>query len=121
LDAINKVKYWAYTTTDNDNWLDNISIELNSSTDVYSNQIINSKINIFPNPVDQMMTVVLPDKETNYFMVTVYDLIGKILLHKQCIGSKTEIDIIDLPKGSYIIKIDSQDGETIAIEKILKN
>ncbi|MCD4696023.1 MAG: T9SS type A sorting domain-containing protein, partial [Bacteroidales bacterium] len=121
LNAINKVKYWVYTTTDNDNWLDNISIELNSSTDVYSNQIINSKINIFPNPVDKMMTVVLPDKETNSFMVTVSDLIGKILLHKQCIGSKTEIDISDLPKGLYIIKIDSQDGETIAIEKILKN
>lgn len=59
---------------------------------------------IYPNPVNDILTIVTPIV-TKKYMLSVYNLNGQELLNQQLHQTKTEINIGNLSKGVYIVKI----------------
>lgn len=79
----------------------------------------NNNIKIFPNPTSNKITVELP--ETLDFMktfISIYDLAGKIYVHQQLIQQKEVVNLSNLDKGLYIIKISN--NYKLMFSKILK-
>jgi surface protein len=72
-----------------------------------------TNISIFPNPVDDKLFIqgVLDVSE-----ISIYDVLGKLVLSKT---ASSEIDVTNLKKGIYIIKIVAEQKETI--QKFIKN
>ena len=107
-----KVKdYHAYTGTF-DIWNSNVLITVNlTPLDANVEQAI-SNPTIFPNPTSNFITI----SNTNNFTITIYNLNGKMVY----LNSKPEntVDISFLPKGMYIVKLNTPAG--LSIHKIVK-
>jgi surface protein len=80
----------------------------------YTNQ---AGINIYPNPFDNLFTVV--SKNNEQIQIDIFDLIGKHLIKKTLQKQTNEIDMSHFKKGVYTIKITTNNG-TYAI-KMVKN
>ncbi len=64
------------------------------------------KIQVYPNPTKDNLTIkITPFDNNSSAMVAVYDLQSHLLLNKAVINEITVVEISDLPKGSYIIKV----------------
>ncbi|MES2764114.1 MAG: M1 family aminopeptidase [Bacteroidota bacterium] len=73
------------------------------------------ELNVFPNPASGMITVNIENyKVKNNFHFVIYDMQGKRIKQIEKISQSTDIDISELPKGSYIINMIDND-------KILSN
>jgi len=79
-------------------------------------QEVNSaiKINIYPNPVKHYLNIQTNDK---IMSIEIFDLNGRIL--QNIISSETKINVSNLKKGIYIIKINTSKGSTT--QKIIKD
>ena len=93
----------------------------NESTLSTTETIIHSNIRIFPNPTSYKINVdfgLLPNDE---YHLNLYDLSGKIFLSQVVSTSKTEMDLMNIPNGSYLLMVnckDSRKTETFKISKI---
>lgn len=74
---------------------------------------INKIISIYPNPAENTISIITQYKLLN---ITILDIQGRIV--KIFADVNDEIDITDVQKGLYILKIDTDNGT--AIEKIIK-
>lgn len=81
-------------------------------------EVINSsKINIYPNPVQDSFSVKL-DKSIKIVQTELHDLTGKRL---KTFGNKTtDLNISDLPKGLYLLKVKTLNGKSFN-RKLIKN
>ena len=70
------------------------------------------KVNIYPNPTKGKFTV-QTDKKIK--LLTIYDVLGKQIMKLNA----ENIDISDLPKGTYFVAIDLADGTSVA-KKLIK-
>jgi len=72
-----------------------------------------TNISIYPNPVDDKLSIqgVLDVSE-----ISIYDVLGKLVLSNT---KSNEIEVYNLKKGIYIIKIVAEQKETI--QKFIKN
>lgn len=72
------------------------------------------KINLLPNPVDDYLQLNLGELTTKRVSVSMIDLNGKLVLEKKIdFPQLTEIvDVSLLKKGMYLVKIQSDEGET---------
>lgn len=78
----------------------------------------NNEITLFPNPVDNVLNF-QTSNFSNVSKVNIYDLIGnQIIKDKNVINDN--IDISNLSKGIYLIKMTTTNNETIT-KKIIKN
>ena len=75
------------------------------------NQLNTQKINIYPNPVKDVLTI-----EGSYTSVNVYDMFGKLVLSSEYTKN---INISTLADGIYMLNINTENG--IHIEKITIN
>ena len=69
------------------------------------------KISIFPNPTNDLLNVYLPQLETESLQVSIYSEMGQLIqVHKvkQNENGIITMDVKTLPKGNYIITIDSK-------------
>jgi uncharacterized delta-60 repeat protein len=81
-------------------------------------EITNNEITLFPNPVDNVLNF-KTSNFNNISKVSIYDLVGnQILKDKNVINYN--IDISNLSKGIYLIKMTTTNNEII-IKKIIKN
>ena len=108
-------------TMDNNNNLNgvfdiylNVNPEEIESTTIKEIQLIES---IFPNPINQNTQIYL-SKNNNYKSLEICDINGKNIIKKNNI-SHTQIKLYELimpntPKGIYILKITTQEGQTAA-------
>ena len=71
------------------------------------------KLKVYPNPVDDKLIIQGLQKETK---VSIYTILGKLVLSKM---TSSEIEVTNLKKGIYIIKIVAEQKETI--QKFIKN
>lgn len=87
----------------------NLETALNLSLSSSSNQYVNEKILLFPNPVKDRIFIKLP---TEHDMGTLYifDLLGKRVGSQLVSNTKSEVDVAMLSKGMYIAKIIYQGG-----------
>ena len=116
LESINKVRFWAYTTTDNDNWLDNISIELDGTTDISTTES-EIPIKLYPNPAMNWLNIDYDKKEEMTF--SIYNIQGQEILKFINLSSQT-LDISNLKQGIYLVKFSSNDGRVRGIKKFVK-
>jgi len=78
-----------------------VTVSLNLSVD--SNDF--SNFNYYPNPVLSELTI---SANSEIKKVEVYNLLGQLLRNKQCSDNSVSIDLNDLPKSIYIIKVKSE-------------
>lgn len=71
--------------------------------------------NLFPNPVSGKININFISYNKAY-SVTVSNINGKTVYHSQKVIGKTEIDLSNLAKGLYIVKIIA--GDEVIVEKI---
>ena len=75
-----------------------------------------SEINIFPNPATDKIYITCLHKQN--LRLSVYNVIGALILTKELFNTKDEIDISNFSKGIYNIKIASEDRAVM--KKIVK-
>jgi hypothetical protein len=78
-----------------------------------------TKILIYPNPVKDKVTILLPSSGTVSATLELYSPEGRKYLEKTITQSKTELDLSDLPSGIYIFKVNSKDG--VGTGKLVKD
>jgi hypothetical protein len=89
---------------------------------VSTNQITNSDdIKVFPNPAsNNELNIIVPTEDgTSQFLLELYNSQGQILRHKTYYNNNIRINISDLSKGIYFIKINKQDQ--VYTQKVLIN
>jgi N-acetylneuraminic acid mutarotase len=86
---------------------DNILIEkyFISYDDIYQSNEGILGIQIYPNPVRDKITI--DNLEKRNLKVTVYNLIGELVLSRHVRNSRNEIEVSNLQNGMYLIKIES--------------
>ena len=65
---------------------------------------------VYPNPVHQNVTVLLPSSGIVNASLELYSVDGRKYLEQMIAQPKTEMDLSALPSGLYILKILSKEG-----------
>lgn len=101
------------------NWLAGSTIVTGTNCAVLSSSSfdITSNINVYPNPTNGNVNIVV-NNLTNV-SVSVYDLNGRTILNKELSCNENSIDISNFQSGMYLFKIKSKEGETV--KKVIKN
>jgi len=100
-----------------------ITLELSDChSDIFTSsaeeQLDDSSIKIFPNPSNGLLTINASEKTLE--LIQVFDLDGRLVKSlSQIHGTEKEIDLSDLVKGIYLIKIQLNDA--IVVRKIMLN
>jgi len=82
-----------------------------------ANNAKNSGINIYPNPVNDQVTVTFAEKKADQLIL--YNMCGSIMYQEFNITSNSwTIDLSKLPKGVYVLK--AINGKNVEIRKIIK-
>lgn len=76
---------------------------------------VNENISIYPNPINDKLTI----KKTGRFSFTINDLDGKILVNKNINFEQQELDLTELNKGIYILKVVT--NKHTFVRRIIKN
>jgi len=76
-----------------------------SSTGLNSEKNVNSEIAVYPNPVNEAFSVVLP--ENTIFDLTVFNSCGQLVFTKNSVTNTFNISCENFPSGLYIIKATS--------------
>ena len=85
-------------------------------TKLYKNTTLTNTINlkaeeeffIFPNPVENQLTI-----KNGEGIITIYNLLGQLLLQKNNTQSSVSINVSDLPNGQYFIHITKSNGQIL--------
>ena len=77
------------------------TIYLGPSVGVSDNSIVTEGVEVFPNPVEGMLTV----EGEGLRRVTVYSLQGAKLTEREATGEKTSLDLSVYPAGLYIVTV----------------
>ncbi len=100
-------------------WVDNLAFS-GSVTGFNTLEKNNSNISVYPNPVTDNLTIELNVKTASVLAIKLVDLTGKLIkeinVDEILSNYKTSISIMDVAKGSYFLKITSNDG--IEVKKI---
>lgn len=111
-----------YTVTGTDvNGCSNIaivsqSVSLCTAIEVYAN---NNQIVVYPNPSIGVLNVDLENVNTST-TINVYNTLGEFVLSEMLVSLKNQININELSKGIYIIKITDNNNHVISVSKIVK-
>ena len=80
-----------------------------------TNIIVEDRFSIYPNPASEFISLNNINNSLNY-NVAIYDIFGKIVINN--LTNPNRINILNLPKGQYILRIKSETG--ITNERLLK-
>jgi len=82
------------------------------SQEVYSEQIDQSTISVYPNPTKGILKIeITRTSEDNPIHIRLYNMSGKMLINKPNATTFTELNISEQPDGVYILKVFSDNGE----------
>ncbi|MDO7172782.1 S8 family serine peptidase [Mariniflexile sp. AS56] len=94
----------------------NFQVALNTALSVES-EFNDQEINVFPNPVKDLVYFKLPSNE-NGVTVNVFSMLGKHLLSTLVTPSNNQIEVSSLSKGMYVVQLQSANiSKTIKIIK----
>jgi Secretion system C-terminal sorting domain len=77
-------------------------------------------ISLFPNPTLNTITVTINETDASDFKSQLFDMNGKLLLQKESMESKSDLDMTTMAAGTYILKIENKYHSTNSF-KIIKN
>ena len=60
-------------------------------------------LNLYPNPASEKVTIITDMTEPS--VISIYNLQGQILMQQKIQQGKTDIDISELAKGVYILRL----------------
>lgn len=66
--------------------------------------------NIYPNPVNDILFI---ENGSNIEQVTIYNVTGVMVYSEECTSNNVQVNVSDLEAGVYIIKVRTEDNETI--------
>ncbi|MDR2038762.1 MAG: T9SS type A sorting domain-containing protein [Bacteroidales bacterium] len=101
--------------TANDFMVDEVHKTINdvtTSAPVYEN----AQLNIYPNPFDGEIRI---SGLEGPYVIRIYDLLGRVVVHKKGSAGEEVLDMGRLPSGIYIIRLEA--GGTNISRKIIKN
>ncbi|MDO9186598.1 MAG: T9SS type A sorting domain-containing protein [Bacteroidia bacterium] len=78
----------------------------------------NNNFNIYPNPVNNEFTITATETGKIYFQLKIYNILGEMVSQSIIENPKSQINISDLPKGVYFVKLISV--TQILTKKIIK-
>ncbi|MCX6199648.1 MAG: T9SS type A sorting domain-containing protein [Bacteroidetes bacterium] len=99
-------------------WID--SIHFSYTPTVIHAVPTNISIHFFPNPVHNKLLISAEQMLTENLYAEVYDENSRLVKHEIIFSSKTEIDISKLNAGIYYCAVLNLKGETLAVQKIMK-
>jgi len=82
--------------------------ELTPITNAKEVLLANTELNIYPNPAKDFANIVTPD--ASHQQIELYDITGRLLQRVATDGTHTQINVEPFTKGSYIIKVKTEDG-----------
>lgn len=86
------------------------------STGLSVEEMINSTVSVYPNPVQNVLTVNLDEDAV---AATVFDFQGRILQTTTCMAGVNYLDMSQYSAGVYFVKVAFKDGKT-AVQKVVK-
>jgi hypothetical protein len=66
------------------------------------------EVQLYPNPTQETMTLILSSKEDIQVRYTIMDYLGKEIRNGNILSEKSEISLMDLPAGNYFISLKSK-------------
>ena len=109
----------SFTATENGNYAVEITVGLCVDTSVCENvstvgigEVTTKIASIYPNPTSGIFTIELTELSENSSL-TVYDMLGKIIVRKESITTTTQIDLSGNEKGIYLINIQTNNKQTV--------
>jgi hypothetical protein len=66
------------------------------------------EVQLFPNPTQESMTLILSSKEDIQVRYTIMDYLGKEIRNGNILSEQSEISLMDLPAGNYYISLKSK-------------
>ena len=66
------------------------------------------EVQLYPNPTQEIVTLILSFKEDVQVRYTIMDYLGKEIRHGNILSEKSEISLRDLPSGNYFISLKSK-------------
>ncbi len=96
----------------------NLSSSLPAVIPSSSSATIEKEVNIFPNPVSNLATVVMP--EFGEFSIQIFDMTGRLVQNYQISESEAFLNVSSLSNGFYNVKIISSDGR-VYFKKMIKS
>lgn len=69
-----------------------------------------SELRVFPNPVQDILYIQIPDSIIGTYEIVITDLSGRVLFNKS--GTMNHVDTSSFPRGTYLITIKSTEFET---------
>ena len=66
------------------------------------------EVQLYPNPTQETMTLILSSKEDVQVKYTIMDYLGKEIRNGNILSEKSEISLGDLPAGNYFISLKSK-------------
>jgi hypothetical protein len=82
------------------------------------NKELSNKLSIYPNPVENNMTVDFEDSEIDSMEITIFDLSGKFISSNKKLSNHSELDMSYLESGIYLIEIATKKG--VVTKRIVK-
>ena len=76
------------------------------------------EVQLYPNPTQETMTLILSSKEDIQVRYTIMEYLGKEIRNGNILSEKSEISLRDLPSGNYFISLKSK--KEIRIFKMVK-
>ena len=92
------------------------------SLKVVDNQLIGDVlVNIAPNPVSDLLNIIVLDPQQDNLKFSLVDAQGRILMPQQKLGAwKNEFDMSAYPAGTYFLRVQNNIGKTSQTYKVLK-
>lgn len=84
----------------------------------FSNKIRNLQLQLYPNPVLNVLTIKLDNQSITECRVEIFNACGLLIIRKDCYTNKILIDMSDFCKGNYYVRI--QTDKDVTNHKILK-
>ena len=88
-------------------------------TAVLGNEPTYDGVEVSPNPTEQSITVTLEKVINGKTNLELIDIQGRALLQREITEEKTNINLQNLPVGTYLLRV--MQGEKVLIRKIIKN
>jgi hypothetical protein len=80
----------------------------------------NLHCSVYPNPATDILILKIEGELQMQYVISVYDLNGKLLESKKILSLETSIDMINFVAGTYFLKVTEKDTE-VKTFKIIKN
>jgi hypothetical protein len=84
--------------------------------------VVNNKsklVKIYPNPFQSILNIDFAETNKIQKSISIYDINGKLLLTKSA-DCNTQLDVKQLTAGTYLIKINDQNGKELYSGKVIK-